>query len=65
MPRQELPIVDQRLCTLCGDCQQICPTDALQVRDFDVCVWPAACVSCTVCEAVCPVAAIAIAPQDW
>jgi MinD superfamily P-loop ATPase len=66
MPRQELPEIDERRCTLCGDCVMICPTDALQAAgDRTIVVQPRRCISCAVCEPVCPVAAIAMRAQDW
>jgi formate hydrogenlyase subunit 6/NADH:ubiquinone oxidoreductase subunit I len=65
VPRQELPDIDSRLCTLCGDCVDICPTDCLSVADLEVVLVPQSCIHCGVCEAVCPVAAIAMQPRDW
>jgi MinD superfamily P-loop ATPase len=66
MPRQELPEIDSRLCTLCGDCVAVCPTDALVLaRNVQVVLAPQACINCGVCEAACPVAAIAMRPRDW
>lgn len=66
MPRQELPQIDSRLCTLCGDCVRVCPTDCLQiVRSLEVLVTPQNCISCAVCAAVCPAGAIAMQSQAW
>jgi NAD-dependent dihydropyrimidine dehydrogenase PreA subunit len=65
MPRQELPDIDSRLCTLCGDCVTICPTDCLAIGARVVVLVPQSCINCAVCEAVCPVAAIAMRQRDW
>jgi MinD superfamily P-loop ATPase len=66
MPRQELPQIDARLCTLCGDCLRVCPTDCLKlVRETEIVVVPVACISCAICETVCPTRAIAIEARDW
>jgi len=65
VPRQELPDIDSRLCTLCSDCVDVCPTDCLSVAGFEVVLAPQSCIQCGACEAVCPVAAIAMRPRDW
>ncbi|MBI3860943.1 MAG: 4Fe-4S binding protein [Planctomycetia bacterium] len=64
--RQLLPDVDSRLCTLCGDCVDVCPTECLSIaRDCEVVLVPQACINCAVCEAVCPATAITMRTQDW
>ncbi|MGQ0633857.1 MAG: 4Fe-4S binding protein [Planctomycetaceae bacterium] len=66
MPRASLPDIDERRCTLCGDCVLVCPTECLfVVRQVDLVVAPQDCISCGVCEVVCPVEAIAMRPQEW
>ncbi|MFN0053387.1 MAG: ATP-binding protein [Planctomycetales bacterium] len=66
MPRQELPQIDSRRCTLCGDCVAVCPTSCLEVaRGMELVVFPRDCISCAVCEAICPVQAIAMGMQAW
>jgi MinD superfamily P-loop ATPase len=66
VPRQNLPDVDPRLCTVCGDCVTVCPTECLAIaREIEVVLAPQSCISCEVCEAVCPVAAIAMRIRDW
>jgi NAD-dependent dihydropyrimidine dehydrogenase PreA subunit len=55
----ELPEVDERRCTGCGDCVAACPTDCLAMAG--PLPWlprPAACVSCALCVLVCPAGAI-------
>lgn len=66
MPRQELPEIDERLCTLCGDCLPVCPTDCLAiVAEQRVVVAPQLCISCDVCAAVCAPRAITMVMRDW
>lgn len=67
MPRQKLPDIDSRLCTLCGDCVYVCPTDCLSIRGggVEVVLAPHSCINCEVCEAVCPVDAIVMCERDW
>ncbi|MSR57132.1 MAG: 4Fe-4S dicluster domain-containing protein [Planctomycetaceae bacterium] len=66
MPRQILPQIDARRCTLCGDCLRACPTECLAIAPHSrIVVAPQLCISCTVCEAVCPAAAIAMQSQAW
>ena len=66
MPRQQLPDIDARLCTLCGDCVAVCPTECLSVaRGLEVVLVPQTCINCGVCEAVCPVDAITMHIRDW
>ena len=65
MPRQELPDIDSRLCTLCGDCVDVCPTDCLAIGAREGVLAPQSCINCAVCEVVCPAAAIAMRERDW
>ena len=66
MPQQQLPEIDSRLCTVCGDCVDVCPTACLSIaRQREVVLVPQACITCDVCEAVCPVAAITMQLRDW
>jgi MinD superfamily P-loop ATPase len=66
VPRLDLPDIDSRLCTLCGDCVAVCPTECLAIaREIEVVLLPQSCISCGVCEAVCPVTAIAMRVREW
>ena len=65
MTSPELPVLNETLCTGCGDCVRICPTDCLAMDGL--LPWlprPSACVSCTLCVLVCPVKALDMAPPD-
>lgn len=60
---RELPILDVRKCTGCGDCIAICPTDCLEVdRGLPWLPRPLDCISCSACVVICPVNALTLAP---
>ncbi|ABO08805.1 4Fe-4S binding protein [Pyrobaculum calidifontis] len=41
-------------CTLCGACVNVCPTDALSLREFELRIVPALCIGCGLCAEKCP-----------
>lgn len=54
-----LPLIDPERCTGCGLCQQLCPTNAVEVRgNLATIVRPERCTFCEVCESYCPEGAI-------
>lgn len=58
------PIIDAETCTGCGDCVEVCPTEALAMRDnLAVVADPEACNYCGYCEPICPVGAIELPYQ--
>lgn len=57
--RKELPVMDPRRCTACGDCIRICPTQCLvAVNQIPVITAYSACIRCEACELVCPSQAV-------
>lgn len=59
-----LPIIDAETCTGCGDCVEICPTEALAMQgDVAIVARPDACNYCAYCEPICPVYAIELPYQ--
>ncbi|MCI8676590.1 MAG: 4Fe-4S binding protein [Atopobiaceae bacterium] len=53
------PLCDMDACTLCGACEQVCPTHCIEITDDGR--WscePEFCVQCGACEHVCPTKAI-------
>ena len=54
-----LPVIDLQLCNGCGMCVELCPTNAVELRDNRASiVRPEACSFCEVCEQYCPTGAI-------
>ncbi|NMB40718.1 MAG: 4Fe-4S binding protein [Firmicutes bacterium] len=50
-------VVDAELCTGCGSCADVCPTEAITVNDVAV-VDPEECTDCGSCVDECPEEAI-------
>jgi MinD superfamily P-loop ATPase len=58
----DLPVLNEALCTGCGDCVMVCPTGCLALDG--PAPWmprPLACISCAACVLVCPTRALALA----
>jgi NAD-dependent dihydropyrimidine dehydrogenase PreA subunit len=54
-----LPLIDLARCTGCGMCEQLCPTNAVEVQaNRAIIVRPQACTYCELCETYCPTGAI-------
>lgn len=59
------PVVDPEKCTLCGECEKVCPTRTVEVTEDGR--WhmdEAYCVQCDACAAVCPAGALTFEPCD-
>ncbi len=53
-----VPVVDQQLCTHCGECVKICRFGAIVSMPSETLVFPELCHSCGGCALICPVEAI-------
>lgn len=47
-------VIDRKMCTLCGTCVGICPTQALKYGNEHIEVNEEACIDCGKCNKVCP-----------
>lgn len=48
------PVMNRSICTGCGDCLPVCPTQCLVlVQNIPVLTTAQACIQCTVCQIVC------------
>jgi len=47
-------VVDGKVCTLCGECVDVCPTSAITMGDIGLVYNEEDCINCGVCVATCP-----------
>jgi ferredoxin len=52
-------------CTLCGSCEQACPTGAISLGEDVARVEDDLCIRCYCCHEVCPDAAIDLEFKGW
>jgi uncharacterized protein (DUF362 family) len=58
-PPRKSPVITDK-CTVCGDCESICPKEAVRVKDQKAEVTYAKCIRCFCCHEVCPEDAIVL-----
>lgn len=51
-------LIDSDLCIGCGDCEKVCPYNAIEVIDGEAVINPSLCRLCYRCVEVCPKGAI-------
>lgn len=59
-----VPEIDPDLCTLCGDCVEVCAFQALAILGGEVRLFPEMCHGCGSCGLICPVEAITEVPRQ-
>ena len=53
-PMRQSPITREELCTLCGTCAVVCPTQVITVYDAAVTTDQSGCIACCACIKSCP-----------
>ncbi|WOE70221.1 4Fe-4S binding protein [Hydrogenimonas thermophila] len=59
----ETALIDEKSCTNCGDCFDVCRFDAINVIDEQHRVDPISCEGCWYCSRICPTKSISMIPQ--
>ncbi len=59
----ETALIDEKSCTNCGDCFDVCRFDAIKVVDDQHRVDPISCEGCWYCSRICPTKSISMIPQ--
>ena len=52
--------IDSTLCTVCGNCREVCPHELISITGENVDVNPNGCMLCGQCAAACPVDAVEV-----
>jgi len=61
MADKNIPVVDQKSCTLCGQCVDVCPENVLAIEANKLVYSnPSACTMCAACESICPEHAVKV-----
>lgn len=60
----EIAIINQDICTACGECTDVCRFDAIPVINNQYIVQPLDCEGCGYCARICPVEAIKMEMQN-
>lgn len=53
-------LVDLEKCSGCGECKEVCPSEAIKIEGDKAIVDKDLCTDCGACEGVCPTGAISM-----
>jgi len=62
--RDQRPVIDQEACKQCGICRDVCPDDAVKVKDEQYEIDYDFCKGCGICAHECTVDAITMLPEE-
>ena len=62
--RDQRPVIDQELCKNCGICHEVCPDDAVIVRNEHYEINYDYCKGCGICAYECTADAIEMVPEE-
>ena len=62
--RVERPVIDMERCKSCGQCVEVCPDAAVQLRDEVYVIDYDYCKGCGLCAFECPADAIEMKPEE-
>ena len=62
--RDQRPVVDQEACIECGICRDVCPDDAVKVKDEKYEIDYDYCKGCGICAHECTADAINMLPEE-
>ena len=62
--RDQRPVIDQESCNKCGICRDVCPDDAVKVKDEQYEIDYEYCKGCGICDHECTAGAITMLPEE-
>jgi pyruvate ferredoxin oxidoreductase delta subunit len=62
--RDQRPVIDQEACIKCGICRDVCPDDAVKVKDEQYEIDYDYCKGCGICAHECTADAINMLPEE-
>jgi len=59
---ESIAVIENEKCDFCGTCVAVCPTDAIDLKEFTVEVNAERCIGCASCVDICPLGVPEIKP---